>query len=69
MPSATREEKEMSVYSALSTIAAEWRSAREEARTRRIVGSLPIEIQKDIGWRDSPPSRQAVRSSDWSSHQ
>jgi hypothetical protein len=69
MPSATREEKEMSVYSALSTIAAEWRSAREEARTRRIVGSLPIEIQKDIGWRDSPPTRQTARSSDWSGHQ
>lgn len=59
----------MSVYSTLSTIAAEWRSAREEARTRRIVGSLPIEIQKDIGWRDSPSTRQAVRSSDWSGRQ
>ncbi|MCV3240921.1 hypothetical protein [Mesorhizobium sp. ZC-5] len=56
----------MSVYSALSTIAAEWRSAREEARTRRIVGSLPIEIQKDIGWRDSPSTRQA---SIWSKQQ
>ena len=69
MPSATREEKEMSVYSALSNITAEWRSAREEARTRRNVGSLPLEIQKDLGWRDSPSNRHAGRSSDWSGRQ
>ncbi|GLS28515.1 hypothetical protein SAMN04488498_10154 [Mesorhizobium albiziae] len=53
----------MSVYSTLSTIAAEWRSARDEARTRRIVGSLPIEIQKDIGWPDSNEGRQFTRNS------
>ncbi len=29
----------MSIYSALSHLAAEWRTAREEARTRRIVDS------------------------------
>ena len=40
----------MSVFSALSNLAAELRLAREEARTRRIVNSLPMEIQKDIGW-------------------
>ena len=43
----------MSVFSALSNLTAELRLAREEARTRRIVNSLPIEIQKDIGWPDS----------------
>ena len=42
----------MSVFSALSNLTAELRLAREEARTRRIVNSLPIEIQKDIGWPD-----------------
>ena len=52
----------MSVYSALSTLAAEWRSAREEARTRRIVNSLPAEIQKDIGWPDTQAIRRAARN-------
>ena len=51
----------MSVYSALSHLAAEWRTAREEARTRRIIESLPEEIQKDIGWPDSHSIRFAAR--------
>jgi len=42
----------MSIYSALSHFAAEWRIARAEARTYRIIGSLPREVQKDIGWPD-----------------
>jgi hypothetical protein len=48
-----RERRQMSVFSALSNLTAELRLAREEARTRRIVNSLPIEIQKDIGWPDT----------------
>ena len=44
----------MSAYSALSHLAAEWRTAREEARTRRAIELLPKEIQKDIGWPDTP---------------
>jgi hypothetical protein len=51
----------MSVYSTLSQLAAEWRIAREEARTRRIVSSLPLEIQKDIGWPDTHTIRTAAR--------
>ena len=51
----------MSVYSALSHLAAEWRTAREEARTRRAIESLPKEIQKDIGWPDSHSIRLAAR--------
>ncbi len=51
----------MSVYSALSHLAAEWRTAREEARTRRIINSLPAEIQKDIGWPDTHSIRVAAR--------
>lgn len=42
----------MSLYSALSHLAEEWRAARAAARTYRIIGSLPHEIQKDIGWPD-----------------
>ncbi len=51
----------MSVYSALTYLATEWRTAREEARTRRIIDSLPAEIQKDIGWPDSHSIRLAAR--------
>ena len=43
----------MSIYSALSHYAAEWRAARNEARTYRVIGSLPREVQKDIGWPDA----------------
>jgi hypothetical protein len=52
----------MSVYTALSHLATEWRSAREEARTRRIISSLPAEIQKDIGWPDAQANRVVNRS-------
>jgi hypothetical protein len=52
----------MSVFSTLSNLAAELRLAREEARTRRIVDSLPIEIQKDIGWPDTFTKRIVARS-------
>jgi hypothetical protein len=64
----TEGRRKMSVYSALSHIAAEWRSARDEARTRRIVNSLPLEIQKDIGWPDSHATRQSARTRTWSEY-
>ena len=51
----------MSIYSALSHLAAEWRITREEARTRRAIESLPVELQKDIGWPDSHTIRVAAR--------
>ena len=51
----------MSIFSALSHLAAEWRTAREKARARRIIDSLPMEIQKDIGWPDSHSIRVGAR--------
>ena len=51
----------MSLYSALTHLAAEWRTAREEAHTRRTIESLPEEIRKDIGWPDSHTIRLAAR--------
>lgn len=42
----------MSLFSALSHLAEEWRAARTAARTYRIIGSLPHDLQKDIGWPD-----------------
>ena len=32
--------------------------ARENARTYRLIRSLPEEIQKDIGWPDAQDSRR-----------
>lgn len=52
----------MSIYSMISNFATEWRVAREDAHTRRIVASLPIEIQKDIGWPDAQNIRHTVRN-------
>ncbi len=43
----------MTLYSTLARFAADWRDARSEARTRRVIGSLPAEIRKDIGWPDA----------------
>lgn len=40
----------MSILSTLERFANEYRSARDRARTERIIRSLPAEIQKDIGW-------------------
>jgi uncharacterized protein YjiS (DUF1127 family) len=40
----------MSVYSTLTRLASDWRAARESAHTRRVLGALPNEVLKDIGW-------------------
>lgn len=48
----------MSIYSALTHFAEEWRAARAEARTYRVIGSLPLEVQKDIGWPDVQHTRK-----------
>ena len=47
----------MSVISALSHLATEYRNARSRYLTERQVRSLPIEIQKDIGWPDAQETR------------
>ena len=47
----------MSVMSALSHLATEYRAARRRYLTERQVRSLPIESQKDIGWPDAHESR------------
>lgn len=43
----------MTLYSTLARVAAHWRYARSEARTRRIIASLPADVRKDIGWPDA----------------
>lgn len=40
----------MSIATTLAHLIDEFRRARERARTERMIGSLPAEIRKDIGW-------------------
>lgn len=47
----------MSLLNALTHAAAGWQIARNQARTFRIIRSLPQEVQKDIGWPDAYESR------------
>jgi hypothetical protein len=58
----------MSVMSALSHLATEYRAARSRYLTERQVRSLPIEIQKDIGWPDAQVSRpvRSIALGSWS---
>ena len=46
----------MSLFSAIGHLAHEYKAARTRYLTEREIGSLPFEIQKDIGW---PPSSNA----------
>ena len=48
----------MSLYQTLSRLGAEWRTARDETRTRRVLAGLPSEVLKDIGWPDSDRGAQ-----------
>jgi hypothetical protein len=43
----------MSILSSIGRIAAEFTAARARHQTERTIRSLPIELQKDIGWPDA----------------
>jgi len=43
----------MSILSSIGRIAAEFTAARARYQTERTIRSLPIELQKDIGWPDA----------------
>lgn len=51
----------MSLYSVIRSIASDWAEARRAAETARLLGSLPMDIRKDIGWpsEDAGPVRLA----------
>jgi hypothetical protein len=53
----------MSILSTISHFAAEYSAARNRYLTERQVRSLPLEVQKDIGWPDSYVRRDVTRSS------
>ena len=51
----------MSILSSLGRIATEFRAARARYQTERAIRSLPIELQKDIGWPEaSDPKRPST---------
>lgn len=53
----------MSMFNGLARIA----KARAQRRTEVLLDSLPLEVQKDIGWRWSPSRRGPVNAKleDW----
>lgn len=42
--------KESALFSGMRTYLGKVRTLRNESRTRRLLGSLPLSVQKDIGW-------------------
>lgn len=48
-----QEEKIMSILSTIGRIAAEFSAARARHQTEQTIRSLPLELQKDIGWPDA----------------
>lgn len=43
----------MSILSSIGRLAAEFSAARARHQTERTIRSLPVELQKDIGWPDA----------------
>ncbi|SDA44746.1 hypothetical protein SAMN02927914_00619 [Mesorhizobium qingshengii] len=55
-------ENEMSILSSLGRIATEFSAARARYQTERAIRSLPIELQKDIGWPETSDSKTGIRN-------
>jgi len=51
----------MSIFSSIGRIAAEFSAARARHKTELTIRSLPVELQKDIGWPDAINRDSAVR--------
>jgi hypothetical protein len=56
---ATEKGSAMSILSTISRLAHEYSEARARYLTERSIGSLPVELQKDIGWPDAYESRRS----------
>jgi hypothetical protein len=59
---ANEEGSVMSILSTIGRLAAEYNEARARYLTERSIHSLPIELQKDIGWPDAYQDRNSRRS-------
>jgi hypothetical protein len=53
---------EMSILSSLGRIATEFSAARARYQTERAIRSLPIELQKDIGWPEASDTKTGIRN-------
>jgi hypothetical protein len=51
----------MSILSSIGRIASEFKSARVRHQTERTIRSLPLELQKDIGWPEALDSGSTYR--------
>lgn len=51
----------MSILSSIGRIAADFSAARARHQTERTIRSLPVELQKDIGWPDAIYSNNGYR--------
>ena len=51
----------MSILSTIGRIATEFAASRARVQTERAIRSLPIEIQKDIGWPETFDRGTGVR--------
>ncbi|BBD38547.1 MULTISPECIES: hypothetical protein [Aminobacter] len=51
----------MSIFSSIGRIASELNAARTRINTARSIRSLPIELQKDIGWPEAFDSNTGYR--------
>ncbi|MBZ9676052.1 hypothetical protein [Mesorhizobium sp. ES1-1] len=51
----------MSILSSIGRIATEFNAARARYQTERAIRSLPIELQKDIGWPEAADAKAALR--------
>lgn len=49
-----------SILSTIGRIATEYSAARTRYQTERAIRSLPIELQKDIGWLEASDTRSAT---------
>ncbi len=52
----------MSILSSIGRIATEFSAARTRYQTERAIRSLPLELQKDIGWPEAADTRTATRT-------
>ena len=52
----------MSILSSIGRIATEYRAARARYQTERALRSLPIELQKDIGWPEVTGNEPSARN-------
>lgn len=54
-------ENDMSILSSIGRLATEFSAARSRYQTERAIHSLPIELQKDIGWPEAADTRTGSR--------